>query len=101
MIRDCGLLRPELQVPIPCDGVIYRVDFLWPRYRTVAEVDGAAKYDNKSLALYQLWRDRALREADFEVVHFDWQQITTAPWQVANSIRAAFERSKRLGRVAG
>ncbi len=101
VIRDCGLPRPELQVTIRCDRASYRVDFLWPHYRTVAEVDGAAKYDNKSLALYQLRRDDALRQAGFEVVHFDWQDITTAPLQVAKSIRAAFERGKVLGRVAG
>jgi very-short-patch-repair endonuclease len=81
--------------------VWYRVDFLWPRYRTVAEVDGAAKYESKTLALYQLRRDAELREAGFEVVHFDWQEITTQPLLVAKSIRAAFERGKLLGRVAG
>ena len=101
VIRDCGLPRPELQVTIRCGRASYRVDFLWPNYRTVAEVDGVAKYENKSLALYQLRRDAALREAGYEVVHFDWQDITTAPLQVATSIRAAFERGKLLGRVAG
>ncbi|HEY2641590.1 MAG TPA: DUF559 domain-containing protein [Streptosporangiaceae bacterium] len=101
VIRDCGLPRPELQVPIRCGVVWYSVDFLWPRYRTVAEVDGAAKYESKTLALYQLRRDAELREAGFEVVHFDWQEITTQPLLVAKSIRAAFERGKLLGRVAG
>jgi very-short-patch-repair endonuclease len=96
VIRDCGLPQPELQVPIRCDGVTYRVDFLWPHYRTIAEVDGAAKYDNKSLALYQLRRDAQLREAGYEVVHFDWEEITTAPLRVAESIRAAFGRGKRI-----
>jgi very-short-patch-repair endonuclease/predicted transcriptional regulator of viral defense system len=100
VIRDCGLPRPELQVPIRCDGVTYRVDFLWSHYRTIAEVDGAAKYDGKPLALYQLRRDAQLREAGYEVVHFDWEEITTDPLRVAESVRAAFGRAKRLGRVA-
>ena len=63
-------------------------------------MDGAAKYDSKSLALYQLRRDAQLRDASYEVVHFDREEITTAPLRVAESIRAAFGRGRRLGLAA-
>jgi very-short-patch-repair endonuclease len=56
------------------------------------------KYDDRSRAIYQLRRDARLREAGFEVVHFDWQEIAAAPGRVSGSIRAAFERGLRLGR---
>lgn len=102
VFRDCGLPPPQLQVWVGGDGfVIARVDFLWSQYATIAEVDGALKYEDKGRAVAQLRRDARLREAGFEVVHFGWQEITLAPLQVAESIRAAFERAKRLGRGSG
>lgn len=61
------------------EGFIGRVDFYWKKYRTIAEVDGALKYADPSRARKQLWRDMALREAGYEVVHFDWREITTQP----------------------
>jgi predicted transcriptional regulator of viral defense system len=98
VFRDCGLPQPALQVRIGGDEFIGRVDFLWKRYRTIAEVDGALKYSDPSRARAQLRRDKRLREAGYEVVHFDWREITSDPDAVAASIRAAFQRgSQRSG----
>ena len=90
--RDCGLPAPALQVwiPGPTGDVIGRVDFYWEKYKTIAEVDGAMKYEDPARAKAQLRRDKRLREAGYQVVHFDWTEITTNPQQVAASIRAAF-----------
>ena len=94
--RDCGLPPPELQALLGADGrVVARVDFYWKQFRTVAEADGEMKYDNRFEATYQLRRDADLRDAGFEVVHFGWHDIVTAPDQVAASIRAAFRRGSR------
>jgi len=100
--RDCGLPRPALQVRIGGDKFIARVDFLWERYRTIAEVDGAMKYADPDRARAQLRRDKQLREAGYEVVHFDWREITSEPDAVTASIRAAFMRGsqRRRGSVA-
>lgn len=93
---DQGLPPPELQVSIVGDkGFIGRVDFYWKQYRTIAEVDGALKYADPDRARKQLWRDKALRQAGYEVVHFDWREITQHPDQVASSIREVFERGSR------
>jgi hypothetical protein len=93
---DQGLPPPELQVSIFDDhGFVGRVDFCWKQYRTIAEVDGALKYADPDRATKQLWRDKALRKAGYEVVHFDWREITQHPDQVANSIREAFRRRSR------
>lgn len=90
---DEGLPPPELQVSIFGDhGFIGRVDFYWKQYRTIAEVDGALKYADPERARKQLWRDKALRRAGYEVVHFDWREITQHPDQVARTIREAFRR---------
>jgi very-short-patch-repair endonuclease len=94
--RDHGLPAPELQVKIANPDFIGRVDFLWEQYRTIAEVDGQIKYADPRRAKSQLRRDRRLREAGYEVVHFDWREITTTPADVAASIRQAFRRGARI-----
>ncbi len=70
-----------------------RVDFLWRRYRTIAEADGVAKYANPLAARAQLDRDARLRAAGFEVVHFGWRQLTLTPGQVVAAIRESFQRA--------
>lgn len=93
---DGGLPPPVLQMPIHGDrGFIGRVDFYWPQHKTIAEVDGAAKYADPDRARKQLWRDKALRETGHEVVHFNWTEVTTQPERVVMSIRAAFARAAR------
>jgi Transcriptional regulator, AbiEi antitoxin/Protein of unknown function (DUF559) len=88
-----GLPTPELQISIPAatGEFIGRVDFCWERHKTIAEVDGALKYDeDPRRARAQLRRDKRLREAGYEVVHFTWQEIRARPAEAAESIRAAF-----------
>jgi Protein of unknown function (DUF559) len=93
---DQGLPPPELQVSIAGDrGFIGRVDFYWKQYRTIAEVDGALKYTDPDRARKQLWRDKALRQAGYEVVHFDWREITQDPEGVADTLREAFRNGAR------
>jgi Transcriptional regulator, AbiEi antitoxin/Protein of unknown function (DUF559) len=101
--RDCGLPPPRLQALLGTGGqIIARVDFYWERFRTIAEVDGEMKYDdNRFAARHQLRRDADLRDAGFEVVHFGWRDIYEAPHQVAESIRAAFQRGARDRPAAG
>jgi very-short-patch-repair endonuclease len=98
VFRDGGLPKPALQVRIGGDEFLGRVDFLWQRYRTIAEVDGAMKYADPYRARAQLRRDKRLREAGYEVVHFDWREITAEPDAVVASIRAAFLRGGQRGR---
>jgi hypothetical protein len=96
--HDCGLPPPELQVVVTAAGeFIARVDFMWKQFRTVAEADGAAKYEDKSRASYEFRRDAKLRDAGLEVVHFTWKDITSDADAVAGSIRRAFERARSRG----
>ncbi len=97
--RQQGLPLPELQVPIVGQGghFIARVDFCWRRYWTIAEADGLLKYQGRDDAIEELKRDRLLREAGYDVVHFTWKELFGEPARVAMRIRAAFGRSMRAG----
>jgi Protein of unknown function (DUF559) len=89
-----GLPPPDLQVWVGDDAeVIGRADFLWRRYNTIGEADGAFKYQTPARARAQLERDARLRAAGYEVVHFTWAEITRAPAQVVEAIQVAFRRS--------
>ncbi len=92
VFRDLKLPRPELQVRIEGAGseFIGRVDFLWKNYRTIAEMDGLIKYNDPYRARDQLRRDQKLRSAGYEVVHFEWRDVTSDAAAVGAAIRAAF-----------
>ena len=93
VFHQAGLPPPDLQVWVgDDDGIIGRADFLWRRYRTLGEADGALKYHNPARARAQLERDARLRAAGYEVVHFTWPEITRAPAQVMDAIQLAFSR---------
>jgi very-short-patch-repair endonuclease len=98
--RDQGLPSPEQQVNITgyAGRIIARVDFHWREYSTVAEADGLLKYESRDDAIAEFKRDRLLREAGLEVVHFTWQELFSDQARVAARIRAAFDRAIRLGR---
>ena len=100
--RDQGLPPPELQVHITGqDGrLIARVDFCWRRFRTIGEADGLLKYESGGKAIAELKRDRLLREAGYEVIHFTWQELFGDPALVAARIRTAFDRARRLAATA-
>jgi len=99
--RDAGLPPPELQAEVGGEGrVIGRVDFYWRSHSTIAEADGAAKYQDPGVARRQLQRDAELRAAGFQVVHFNWQEFHISPDQVVQSIRAAFAQAARLARIS-
>ena len=94
VFHQFGLPPPDLQVWVGDDAeVIGRADFLWRRYNTIGEADGAFKYQTPARARTQLERDARLRAAGYEVVHFTWAEITRAPAQVVEAIQVAFRRS--------
>lgn len=88
---EAGLPTPELQITITSadNQFIGRVDFLWRKQKLIVEVDGAAKYDeDPRRARAQLWRDKALRRVGYEVLHFDWREVTTGPGEVTGAVWA-------------
>ena len=100
VFHERGLPPPELQAHIfgRSGTLIARVDFMWQKYRVIAEADGLLKYDSGQTAIKELARDRLLREAGYEVVHFTWKELFTEPERVIARIREAFARQSRLAR---
>ena len=103
VFREQRIPPPELQAWVGGDseGQIGRADFLWPRFATIGEADGAIKYGDTGRAIAQLRRDARLRAAGFEVVHFTWYDIVRTPELVAASLREAFRRGVAGGQAAG
>lgn len=101
--RDRGLPPPEQQVNIVgrSGRFIARADFLWRRCWTIAEADGLMKYSAREDAIAQLKRDRLLREAGYEVVHFTWHELFADPAGIVSRIRTAFNRALRLRQAPG
>lgn len=92
VFAEAGLPAPVLQAAIAtAEGkFIGRVDFCWPRYQTIAEADGMAKYDDPRRAREQIMRDIRLRDAGYKVVHFTWSELFGAGERVVARIRTAF-----------
>jgi Transcriptional regulator, AbiEi antitoxin len=94
VFREQGIPPPELQAWVGGEdaGIVGRADFLWERFGTIGEADGAIKYADPQRAIAQLRRDAGLRQAGFEVVHFTWDDIVRNPERVAALLWEAFKR---------
>jgi hypothetical protein len=92
VFAEAGLPPPALQVPISDNHgqVIGRVDFYWPRHRTIAEADGMAKYGDPQRARDQIQRDIRLRDARYKVVHLTWAELFRTPARIVERVREAF-----------
>jgi very-short-patch-repair endonuclease len=86
---EAGLEPPELQVTIHGPDWSYRVDLCWPKHRVIAEADGLAKYNTRNDLARQFERDRLLRDAGYQVIHFTWHELIRTPEVVIGRIRAA------------
>jgi very-short-patch-repair endonuclease len=84
-----GLDSPELQATVFTPSGAFRVDFPWRAHKVIAEADGVVKYNDRSDAIKQLERDRRLRDAGFQVVHFTWKELFGTPELVLSRIRKA------------
>jgi len=94
--HDHGLEPPELQFTLRGVDFSYTVDFYWPRYRVIAEADGALKYEDPKRAIEQLRRDQKLRDIGEKVVHFTWQELFGATSEVIARIRRAFSATSAV-----
>ena len=84
-----GLDSPELQATVFTPSGACLVDFLWRAHKVIAEADGLGKYNDRNDAIRQLERDRRLRDAGFQVVHFTWKELFGTPELVLSRISKA------------
>lgn len=95
--RRFGLDKPALQVNIRGpEGFIGRADFCWHEHRTIAEADGAGKYEDKKLARAQLSRDERFHDAGWGTVHFTWAEIYYEPRKTVERIWRTCRRQREL-----
>jgi very-short-patch-repair endonuclease len=71
------------------------VDFCWHGYRTIAEADGAMKYDDqgRERARAQLARDEKFHDEGWSTFHFTWREIYHEPAPAIDRLRRTFARS--------
>jgi hypothetical protein len=90
VIAEAGLPPPELQATVHGPGFAFRVDFLWKDQRVILEGDGLLKYNDRKDLIKQFDRDRLLRDAGYQVVHYTWRELFSTPDIVTGRIRRAF-----------
>lgn len=93
---EFGIRPPALQVSIRGrQGFIGRADFCWPEYRTIAEADGAMKYDDqgRERARAQLARDEKFHDEGWGTFHFTWREIYHEPTTAIDRLRRTFARN--------
>lgn len=92
LFAEHGLEQPGLQVNIRDghDRFIGRVDFYWPRYRTIAEADGLSKLATPADIHAQFRRDRLLHRAGYKVIHFTWRELFDETASIISIIRRNF-----------
>lgn len=103
--RRQGLPLPQQQLTVRTDGGLWlaRVDFVWPEFRTVCEVDGRQKYtdlDAQRPTLQQgkaLWREKlredSVRDTGLQVARGYWSDRDDDGAELAARIRRAFARA--------
>jgi very-short-patch-repair endonuclease len=94
---QCQLPPPGLQVNIRgTQGFIGRVDFCWDEHRTIAEADGALKYEDqgRDRARAQLARDEKFHDAGWGTFHFTWREIYHEPAPTIDRLRRVFGRNR-------
>jgi hypothetical protein len=101
---EFGIPPPNLQVNIRGkQGFIGRVDFCWQEYLTIAEADGAMKYDDqgRERARAQLARDEKFHDAGWGTFHFTWREIFHEPAPAIDRLRRTFARNVPRPRPGG
>jgi very-short-patch-repair endonuclease len=68
------------------------VDVLFPDHRVAVELDSFGYHGAWSARRRDHQRAALLSAAGFELLRFDWEQVTGAPEAVAGATRAALDR---------
>jgi len=94
LVRRAGLPDPVSQYEI-CDGgeFIARVDFAYPEFGIVIEVDGEERHSGRSPRKRDVKRDRQFSALGLHPLRFYWDEIHRTPQAVAGDIATAMRRS--------
>lgn len=92
LFAEAALPAPLTQVVLGDEwGPIGRVDFYWPEYGVVVEVDGMRKYREEPYALVaEKQRQERLENAGYIVRRLTWHDVMRFPDQGVRRVRDAF-----------
>lgn len=100
---EAGLPAPQLQTRLchAADGqFVGRVDFFWPQHRTVCEVDGRVKYQDREdeppkqdVLWHEKLREDTMRDLGLEVVRGYWRDRPQQGRTLVERVRKAFARA--------
>jgi very-short-patch-repair endonuclease len=82
LVRRAGLPTPRTQQRV----YGFRVDFIWPELRLIAETDGLRYHRTASQQTRDRERDQTLVAAGFTVLRFTHAQVTYEPEQVVGTL---------------
>jgi hypothetical protein len=81
--------RTQLWVHGPGGRRLARVDFAWPSYRVVVELDGFAFHSGRERYRSDRRRINALGLAGWLVLRFSWEDVVGNPHAVVSAVRRA------------
>jgi very-short-patch-repair endonuclease len=88
---------PEHVVRDVHGGFLAVVDFAYPDRRIAVEVDGYEAHSGRRAVRRDKARDRALMDAKWIPLHFDWEQVDKRHPIVAREIGKWYQRRRELG----
>jgi very-short-patch-repair endonuclease len=97
-----GICRRH-RLPMPSVNVRtadFEVDFVWPRWKLVVEVDGWDSHKTRTAFENDRARDEQLKLLGYEVIRFTWRRLRTHPAAVAATLRTLLRRGSAPGRAA-
>jgi len=95
--RRMRRLLGQSRLPQPvCNGRAegYTVDFLWPNYKVIVEVDGYQFHSHRRAFERDRRKDQALVAAGYLVVRVTWLQLRDEPLMVAAAVAGALAASR-------
>jgi hypothetical protein len=93
VLRRAGLPDPVPQYEVyDGDEFVARVDFAYPEYGVVIEVDGEERHVGRSPRRRDARRDRRLVALSFRPLRFHWDDVRDDPETVAGDIRELIRR---------
>lgn len=79
LLTDAGLPSPEMQHPVPCDGITYLLDFAWPAHLVALECDGFRFHRTPEQLEWDARRHNELGRRGWLVHHATWAQYRRDP----------------------
>ncbi|HUQ40857.1 MAG TPA: DUF559 domain-containing protein [Acidimicrobiales bacterium] len=89
VLRAHELPSPEAQYRVDVGARTYRIDFAYVRELLAIELDGRRWHGSPGDRRRDSVRDAELRLLGWEILRFDWEDVTRRPHRVAQQILAA------------